>query len=135
MSSSPLLALVRSWAIGLTVLLVSAYLLRTTVTDPFGPPGRDAPFISRLMLLHLPSLACALLATLAAARTHRPPHRDSPAPHVLASLAAPLAVHAVTLAGDWSRATAEDIAAPTLAVLMGCAIAVALDLSMEERTG
>lgn len=130
---SAFFGLIRSWAAGVVVLLVAQYLLYTAVSQPLNSMERAQSFGWRLILFHLPTLVCALLATLAAARVHPEPHRDRAGRHLLACLAAPIASRAVVMAMNWSLLTVEGIVAPTMAVIAGCVIGVVLDMVLEAR--
>ncbi|MCP3820698.1 hypothetical protein NLX86_22135 [Streptomyces sp. A3M-1-3] len=124
-------ALMRAWAAGIVVLLLSQYMLWSAVTEPLSTAEHTGAFGWRLLLFHLPTLLCAFLATLAASRIHPEPHRDRPVPHLVAGLTVPLANRAADMALNWRVLSVEGIAAPTAAVLAGCAIAVVLDLAMD----
>ncbi|MEV6651211.1 hypothetical protein [Streptomyces sp. NPDC051219] len=125
--------LMRAWATGIVVLLLSQYMLWSAVTEPLSSAERTGSFGWRLLLFHLPTLLCALLVTLAASRAHPEPHREHPVPHLAAALTVPLVNRAADMALNWQVLSVEGIAAPTAAVLAGCAIAVVLDLAMDGR--
>ncbi|WP_069815853.1 hypothetical protein [Streptomyces sp. TP-A0874] len=130
---SALVALLRSWAVGLAVLLGLQYLLRQGISQQFGAAEHADDTGWRLFLLQLPTMACALLATLAAARVHPSPHRERPSSHLVACLTAPIATRGVVMTLRWEESAVGGIVAPTVAVLFGCVIAVVVDMSMDGR--
>lgn len=125
--------LMRAWAAGVVALLACQYVLSSAVSQPLASMDRMESFGWRLALFHLPTLVCALLATLAAARVHPEPHRYRAGQHLLACLAVPLASRGVVMSMNWPLLTVEGIVAPTLAVIGGCVIGVMVDMAFDAR--
>ncbi|MBX7467298.1 hypothetical protein K1Y80_14570 [Streptomyces sp. MAG02] len=100
---SALSALVRSWAAGIVVLVVTEYLQMSLINAPL--VGADGPssFGSALLLVHLPNVVCVALATWAAARVHRPSQHTLPGQNLMAALAVPVAAQLLTLSLQWDR--------------------------------
>ncbi|MER7972971.1 hypothetical protein ABTX35_28910 [Streptomyces sp. NPDC096080] len=123
------MALARSWAVGLVVLVLTervlTSLVRTYLTDPEGVGS----FGAALTLVHLPDLVCVTLASWAAARVHPEPVRRDPVRHAAAACAVPAAALALALAlRPHSPAPAGTALWMSTAVLLaGCAAGLLLD--------
>lgn len=129
------MALVRSWAVGIVVLLLTEYVQMTLVYEHLvGPEGVDS-FGSALALVHLPNLVCVVLATWAAARVHPDPWRTVPARHVAAACAVPAAAQLLTLALRPDVVSTVGLAfwMSTGVLLAGCAMGLLLDRWWEVR--
>ncbi|MFE0471276.1 MULTISPECIES: hypothetical protein [unclassified Streptomyces] len=123
------MALVRSWAVGIVVLVVAEYLQMTLVYGPLVGPEGVGSFGAALALVHLPNLVCVVLATWAAARVHPEPWREMPARHLAAACTVPAAAQVLLLA---LRPDVLDLAGPafwmsTGVLLAGCAAGLLLD--------
>ncbi|MGC0205945.1 hypothetical protein [Streptomyces levis] len=123
------MALVRSWAVGIVVLVVAEYLQMTLVYGPLVGPEGVGSFGAALALVHLPNLVCVVLATWAAARVHPEPWREMPARHLVAACTVPAAAQVLLLA---LRPDVLDLAGPafwmsTGVLLAGCAAGLLLD--------
>ncbi|MFI6205840.1 hypothetical protein ACIBAI_05495 [Streptomyces sp. NPDC051041] len=126
------MALVRSWAVGIVVLVVTEVAQMTLVNGPFVGPDGVGSLGAALALVHLPNLFCVALATWAAARVHPEPSRAAPVRHAAAACAVPAAAQLLALA---LRRDPAGIAGPafwmSLAVLpAGCAAGMLLDKSV-----
>ncbi|MFI1162505.1 hypothetical protein ACH4UM_02600 [Streptomyces sp. NPDC020801] len=124
-----LLPLVRSWAAGVVVLVVTEYLQMTLLYGPLAGPGGVGSFGAALALVHLPNLVCVVLATWAAARVHPEPWREVPVRHAVAACAVPAAAQLLTLSLRWDRAGPASLAfwMSTGVLLAGCAVGMLLD--------
>ncbi|CAL9560561.1 hypothetical protein [Streptomyces sp. enrichment culture] len=123
------MTLVRSWAVGIVVLVVAEYLQMTLVYGPLAGPEGVGSFGAALALVHLPNLVCVVLATWAAARVHPEPWREMPARHLAAACTVPAAAQVLLLA---LRPDVLDLAGPafwmsTGVLLAGCAAGLLLD--------
>ncbi|MDG9716344.1 hypothetical protein [Streptomyces sp. DH24] len=134
-ASGPALALVRAWAAGVLVLLLTEYAQMTTVYDTFVGPRGVGSFGAALALVHLPNLVCVVLATWAAARVHPEPWREVPVRHAAAGCAVPAAAQVLTLSLHWDRAGPATLAfwMSTAVLLAGCAVGMLLDAWWEGR--
>ncbi|WP_404816882.1 hypothetical protein [Streptomyces thermolineatus] len=126
-------ALVRSWAVGIVVLLLCSVFATLAVFEPLATAQRLESLGWRVFLLHLPAVVGSGLAALAAARVHPEPFRSSPGGHLLACLAVPLGSLVFSLVTSWEVLLPEGIWLSTLAVLAGCLAAVAADLALDRR--
>ncbi|MEU4483629.1 hypothetical protein AB0H94_01865 [Streptomyces purpurascens] len=123
------MVLVRCWAVGIVVLVVSEYFQMTLVYGPLTGPRGVGSFGSALALVHLPNLVCVVLATWAAARVHPEPWREMPVRHLAAACAAPAAAQVLLLT---LRPDVLDLAGPAFwmsagVLLAGCAVGLLLD--------
>lgn len=127
------LAVVRSWAAAIVVLLVAQSLVNQIVGEHVVTVERVESFGWRTALFHLPNALCVALATFAAARLHREPFRDSLAGHLTAALTVPLAAYAVSLlmVGSLTDVSGGGIAASGAVTLVGCAAGMAADLLVD----
>ncbi|MEU9197057.1 hypothetical protein [Streptomyces hundungensis] len=127
--SSALSALIRSWAVGIVVLVVTEYLQMSLLNAPL--VGDDGPgsFGSALLLVHLPNAVCLALATWTAARLHRTPYRAHLGQHLTAALAIPVAAQLLTLSMQWDRMGGFGgitFWMSNAVVVTGCAVGLAL---------
>ncbi|MFC9908800.1 hypothetical protein [Streptomyces sp. NPDC127197] len=123
------MALIRSWAAGIVVLVLTEYVQMTLIHDNFvGPSGVDS-FGAALALVHLPNLVCVVLATWAAARVHPEPWREIPVRHVAAACAVPAAAQLLTVTLRWDVVGVASLALwmSTGVLLAGCAVGLLLD--------
>jgi hypothetical protein len=123
------MALVRSWAVGIVVLVVTEYVQMTLVYGPLVGPEGVGSFAAAVAFVHLPNLLCVVLATWAAARVHPEPWRTVPTRHVVAACAVPAAAQVLLLT---LRPDLLDLAGPafwmsTGVLLAGCAAGLMLD--------
>ncbi|MEV0240329.1 hypothetical protein AB0I06_10425 [Streptomyces sp. NPDC050674] len=123
------MTLVRCWAVGIVVLVVTEYVQMTLVHDPLVGPEGVGSFGAALALVHLPNLVCVVLATWAAARVHPQPWREMPVRHLVAACAAPAAAQVLLLT---LRPDVLDPAGAALwmslgVLLAGCAVGLLLD--------
>ncbi|MFK4144124.1 hypothetical protein [Streptomyces sp. NPDC004065] len=120
--------LVRCWAVGVVVLVVTEYLQMTLLYGPLTGP-RVGSFGAALALVHLPNLVCVVLATWAAARAHPLPWRELPLRHAVAGCAVPAAAQLLTLSLHWERTGASSLSLwmSTGVLLAGCALGMLLD--------
>ncbi|MFI8190950.1 hypothetical protein ACIF8T_19410 [Streptomyces sp. NPDC085946] len=123
------MTLVRSWAVGIVVLVVTEYVQMTLVHDTLVGPDGVGSFGAALALVHLPNLLCVVLATWAAARVHPEPWREVPARHVAAACAVPAAAQVLTLSLRWEAMSPAGTALwmSTGVLLAGCAAGLLLD--------
>jgi hypothetical protein len=133
--TSPSPALVRAWAAGVLVLVVTEYAQMTVVHGTFVGPRGVGSFGAALALVHLPNLLCVVLATWAAARVHPRPWREVPVRHAVAGCAVPAAAQVLTLSLRWDRVGFASTALwmSTAVVLAGCAVGMLLDAWWEGR--
>ncbi|MEU0169105.1 hypothetical protein ABZ214_27255 [Streptomyces iakyrus] len=123
------MTLVRCWAVGIVVLVLTEYVQMTLIHDPLVGPDGVGSFGAALALVHLPNLVCVVLATWAAARVHPEPWRETPVRHLAAACAAPAAAQVLLLA---LRPDVLDPAGAALwmsmgVLLAGCAVGLLLD--------
>lgn len=123
------MTLVRSWAVGILVLVAAEYVQMTLVHGPLVGPEGVGSFGAALALVHLPNLVCVVLATWAAARVHPKPWREMPVRHLVAACAVPAAAQVLLLT---LRPDVLDLAGPafwmsTGVLLAGCAVGLLLD--------
>ncbi|GAA2902292.1 MULTISPECIES: hypothetical protein [Streptomyces] len=124
-----LTVLVRCWAVGIVVLVVSEYVQMTLVYGNLVGPRGVGSFGAALALVHLPNLVCVVLATWAAARVHPEPWREMPVRHLAAACAAPAAAQMLLLAlrPDVLDLAGEAFWMSTGVLLAGCAVGLLLD--------
>ncbi|GHD10982.1 hypothetical protein GCM10010313_33600 [Streptomyces violarus] len=123
------MVLVRCWAVGIVVLVVSEYVQMTLVYGNLVGPRGVGSFGAALALVHLPNLVCVVLATWAAARVHPEPWREMPVRHLAAACAAPAAAQVLLLA---LRPGVLDLSGQAFwmsagVLLAGCAAGLLLD--------
>ncbi|MFB6956957.1 hypothetical protein ACFCYB_07905 [Streptomyces sp. NPDC056309] len=126
--------LVRAWAVGVVVLVVTEYVQMTLLYGNLVGPRGVGSFGSALALVHLPNLVCVVLATWAAARVHPAPWREIPARHAVAACAVPVAAQLLTVSLRWERAGLSSPAMwmSTGVLLAGCALGLLLERRQEE---
>ncbi|MET7381026.1 hypothetical protein ABZT08_19765 [Streptomyces sp. NPDC005526] len=125
----PLLSLVRSWAAGVVVLVVTEYVQMSLLYAHLVGPRGVGSFGAALLLVHLPNLVCVTLAVWAAARVHPEPWREMPVRHTGAACAVPAAAQVLTLSLRWERTGFGSLAfwMSTAVLLTGCAAGLLLD--------
>ncbi|MFF6951543.1 hypothetical protein ACFZAD_23165 [Streptomyces iakyrus] len=123
------MTLVRCWAVGIAVLVLTEYVQMTLVHDPLVGPDGVGSFGAALALVHLPNLVCVVLATWAAARVHPEPSRETPVRHLAAACAAPAAAQVLLLAlrPDVLDPAGAALWMSTGVLLAGCAVGLLLD--------
>ncbi|MFF4251465.1 hypothetical protein ACFY1L_09675 [Streptomyces sp. NPDC001663] len=129
------MALIRCWAVGILVLVVTEYVqIRVVYDNLVGPDGVDS-FGSALAFVHVPNLLCVVLATWAAARVHPEPWRQMPARHVAAACAVPAAGQLLTVSLRPELANVSSLALwmSTGVLLAGCSMGLLLDKWWEGR--
>lgn len=126
-----MLALTKSWAAGIVVLLFSAYVQVTLVYDTLGAPAGLGSFGGRLLLIHLPNALCVALSVWAAGRLHRPPFRYVTVRHLTAALAVPVAAQVLDVAVQWQHLTAEGLLLSHAVLTLGCVAGWAADRLQE----
>ncbi|MFE7229481.1 hypothetical protein ACFY3J_07035 [Streptomyces sp. NPDC001231] len=126
--------LVRAWAVGVVVLVVTEYAQMTLLYGNLVGPRGVGSFGAALALVHLPNLVCVVLATWAAARVHPAPWREIPARHAVAACAVPVAAQLLTVSLHWERAGLSSLAMwmSTGVLLAGCALGLLLERRQEE---
>ncbi|MFJ2717084.1 hypothetical protein [Streptomyces sp. NPDC087437] len=126
--------LVRAWAVGVVVLVVTEYAQMTLLYGNLVGPRGVGSFGAALALVHLPNLVCVVLATWAAARAHPAPWREIPARHAVAGCAVPVAAQLLTVSLRWERAGPSSLAMwmSTGVLLAGCALGLLLERRQEE---
>ncbi|RFU83721.1 hypothetical protein DY218_26300 [Streptomyces triticagri] len=126
-------ALARSWCAGIVVLALVLYFRGLYLHEPLVDQTELGALPWRMLVLYLPTAAASALITLIAARLHPEPFRSSPVQHLIAAMAVPLGAYAVNFAYLWEEAVAEGILCASLAVAVGCFVAIVVDVSMERR--
>ncbi|MFJ4078946.1 hypothetical protein ACIP2Z_08340 [Streptomyces iakyrus] len=123
------MTLVRCWAVGIVVLVLTEYVQMTLIHDPLVGPDGVGSFGAALTLVHLPNLVCVVLATWAAARVHPEPWRETPVRHLAAACAAPAAAQVLLLAlrPDVLDPAGAALWMSTGVLLAGCAVGLLLD--------
>lgn len=126
---APFLSLVRAWAAGVTVLVVTEYVQMKAVYGHLVGPRGVGSFGAALVLVHLPNLVCVVLATWVAARVHPEPWRSVPLRQVAAACAVPAAAQLLTLSLRWERTGFGTPAfwMSTGVLLAGCAVGLLLE--------
>ncbi len=129
-----MMPLVRAWAVGVVVLVVTEYAQMTLLYGNLVGPRGMGSFGAALALVHLPNLVCVVLATWAAARVHPAPWREVPARHAVAGCAVPVAAQLLTVSLHWDRAGLSSLAMwmSTGVLLAGCALGLLLERWQEE---
>lgn len=129
------MTLVRSWAAGILVLVVTEYIQITAVYDNAVGPEGVGSFGAALVFVHIPNLLCVVLATWAAARVHPDPWRRVPGRHVAAACAVPAAGQLLTLSLRPDLVTVSSLALwmSTGVLLAGCSIGLLLDKWWQGR--
>ncbi|MGW1880854.1 hypothetical protein [Streptomyces sp. NPDC001970] len=125
-------ALVRAWAAGIVVLLLTEYVQATVVYDYLATKSQLETFGGRLLLIHLPNALCIGLATWAAGRVHRDPYRHSPPQHLTAALTVPLAAQLLNMALQWDALAAEGLLMSNAVLAVGCVAGYAADRLQED---
>ncbi|MFJ8592765.1 hypothetical protein [Streptomyces sp. NPDC093598] len=123
------MTLVRCWAVGIVVLVLTEYVQMTLIHGPLVGPEGVGSFGAALALVHLPNLVCVVLATWAAARAHPEPWRQMPVRHLAAACAAPAAAQVLllTLRPGVLDLTGAAFWMSTGVLLAGCAVGMLLD--------
>jgi hypothetical protein len=118
------LTLIRAWAAGIVVLVVTEYLQVTLIYEHLVGPRGTGSWGGTLLLVHLPNLVCVALATWAAARMHPEPQCRRPLRHAVAACAVPVAGQVLTLADEGHRPgfDALSVVMSTGVLITGCAI-------------
>ncbi|MCX5399407.1 hypothetical protein [Streptomyces sp. NBC_00102] len=141
------LPLFRSWAAGALVFVALGFLADRTVDATLGTPERMESFAWRLGLLHVPGLAVAAFAVLAAARPLPERHRASRLLYPLGCLTAPTVVlglgygrgygdgHRYGDAMPWNLDALgiEGVLMPVATLAAGAVLGVVVDRLLEER--
>ncbi|MFG2788743.1 hypothetical protein [Streptomyces sp. NPDC048419] len=129
------MTLVRSWAAGVLVLVVTEYIQVRAVHDNVAGPEGVGSFGAALIFVHIPNLLCVVLATWAAARVHPEPWRRVPGRHVAAACAVPAAGQLLTLSLRPDLVTVSSLALwmSTGVLLAGCSMGLLLDKWWEGR--
>ncbi|WP_455362075.1 hypothetical protein [Streptomyces sp. SYSU K21746] len=126
-------ALMRAWAAGIVVLVLTEYLQVTLVYEPLASVARLESFGGRLMLVHLPNAVCIALAAWAAARVHREPFRTAPVQHVSAAVAVPVSAQLLNMAVQWDDLAAEGLLLSNAVLVVGCVAGCALDRLQDDN--
>ncbi|MFF3749835.1 hypothetical protein ACFYYH_05135 [Streptomyces sp. NPDC002018] len=129
---APVFALVRAWAAGIVVLVVTEYLQATLVYDHLASENNLETFFGRLMLIHLPNAVCIALASWAAGRVHRDPFRDAPFQHFLAAFTVPAVAQGLNMALQWQDLAAEGLLMSNAVLVLGCVTGYAADRLQED---
>ncbi|MEU6255570.1 hypothetical protein [Streptomyces sp. NPDC047043] len=129
------MALMRSWAVGILVLVVTEYVQIRVVYDNLVGPDGVGSFGAALAFVHVPNLLCVVLATWAAARVHPQPWRQVPARHVAAACAVPAAGQLLTVSLRPELVSVSSLALwmSTGVLLAGCSMGLLLDKWWEGR--
>ncbi|MFE2034456.1 hypothetical protein ACFXBB_14605 [Streptomyces scopuliridis] len=129
---APVLALMRAWAAGIVMLLVTEYLQATLVYDHLASEEKLETFLGRLLLIHLPNAVCVAVAAWAAGRVHREPYRDAPVQHLAAVLTVPVAAQALNMSLQWQDLAAEGLAMSNAVLVVGCVTGYATERLQED---
>ncbi|MFG2403676.1 hypothetical protein ACGFR8_04915 [Streptomyces brevispora] len=130
--SGSLFALIRSWAVGVLVLLVSGYLLSRGIIEHLATDERLDVFTWRLALLHVPAVVSTALTVLAAARVLPEDQRPSRLLYPLASLGVPLVALGHGYAVPWEVLGVEGALMPAVVLVTGSAVGLAVDRLVED---
>ncbi|MGW6597970.1 hypothetical protein [Streptomyces sp. NPDC055036] len=126
------LAIVRAWAAGIVMLLITEYLQATLVYDHLVTDEKLETFLGRLLLIHLPNATCIAVAAWAAGRAHRDPFRDAMAQHLTAVLTVPVAAQALNLSLQWDDLVAEGLLMSNAVLVVGCVTGYAVERLQED---
>ncbi|MFF0060415.1 hypothetical protein ACFYRC_02505 [Streptomyces sp. NPDC005279] len=126
------LALVRAWAAGAVVLVLTEYVQATLVHDYVATGPRLDTFGGRLLLIHLPNALCVAPAAWAAARIHREPYRASTPRHLTASFAVPVVAQLFNMAVQWEELAAEGLLLSNAVLVVGCVAGYTGDRLQDE---
>ncbi|MFE3141870.1 hypothetical protein [Streptomyces scopuliridis] len=129
---APVLALMRAWAAGIVMLLVTEYLQATLVYDHLASEEKLETFLGRLLLIHLPNAVCIAVAAWAAGRVHREPYRDVPVQHLAAVLTVPVAAQALNMSLQWQDLAAEGVVMSNAVLVVGCVTGYATERLQED---
>ncbi|MCL7376038.1 hypothetical protein [Streptomyces sp. 35G-GA-8] len=129
---APVLAIVRAWAAGIVMLLITEYLQATLVYDHLVSDEKLETFLGRLLLIHLPNATCIAVAAWAAGRAHRDPFRDAMAQHLTAVLTVPVAAQALNLSLQWDDLVAEGLLMSNAVLVVGCVTGYAVERLQED---
>ncbi|MFD7286041.1 hypothetical protein [Streptomyces sp. NPDC059863] len=129
---APVLAIVRAWAAGIVMLLITEYLQATLVYDHLVTDEKLETFLGRLLLIHLPNATCIAVAAWAAGRAHRDPFRDAMAQHLTAVLTVPVAAQALNLSLQWDDLVAEGLLMSNAVLVVGCVTGYAVERLQED---
>ena len=128
-----LFALMRAWAAGIVVLALTEYLQVTLAYENLTGIGGPQSFGGRVLLVDLPNAVCVLLATWAAAGTHRSPFRDAPVRHLAASVAVPVAAQLLSVLAHGDDMTLVGLSMSTAVLALGCTAGMAADRLRRTR--
>lgn len=129
---APVFALMRAWAAGIVMLLVTEYLQATLVYDHLASEDKLETFLGRLLLIQLPNAACIAFAAWAAGRVHRDPFRDARVQHLAAILTVPVAAQALNMSLQWQDLAAEGLLMSNAVLVVGCVTGYAADRLQED---
>ncbi|MFD7116049.1 hypothetical protein [Streptomyces sp. NPDC056730] len=125
-------ALMRAWAAGIVMLLITEYLQATLVYDHLASDEKLETFTGRLLLIHLPNAICIAVAAWAAGRFHHEPFRDATAQHLTAVLTVPAAAQALNMSLQWQDLAAEGLLMSNAVLVVGCVTGYAVERLQEE---
>ncbi|MFE4370129.1 hypothetical protein ACFRMN_18190 [Streptomyces sp. NPDC056835] len=129
---APVLAIVRAWAAGIVMLLITEYFQATLVYDYLASDEKLETFLGRLLLIHLPNAVCVAVAAWAAGRVHHEPFRDATAQHLTAVLTVPVAAQALNLSLQWRDLAAEGLLMSNAVLVVGCVTGYAVERLQED---
>ncbi|MEV6421968.1 hypothetical protein [Streptomyces sp. NPDC051662] len=129
---APVLAIMRAWAAGIVMLLLTEYLQATLVYDHLASDEKLETYLGRLLLIHLPNATCIAVAAWAAGRAHRDPFRDARAQHLTAVLTVPVAAQALNLSLQWEDLAAEGLLMSNAVLVVGCVTGYAVERLQED---
>ncbi|MFD8689765.1 hypothetical protein [Streptomyces sp. NPDC059651] len=126
-----LFALVRCWAAGAAVHVVSGYVISHGLVDLLSTDERLDVFAWRLALRHVPVLLTTVLTVLAAARTLPGERRTSRPLYLSASLAVPLAALGYGYAASQVSGM-EGVLMPAVTLATGAVVGLSVDRLMDD---
>ncbi|MFJ9027790.1 hypothetical protein ACIRQP_04555 [Streptomyces sp. NPDC102274] len=129
---APVFALMRAWAAGIVMLLITEYLQATLVYDHLATEEKLETFTGRLLLIHLPNAICIAVAAWAAGRVHRDPYRDATVQHLAAVLTVPVAAQALNMSLQWQDLAAEGLLMSNAVLVVGCVTGYAVERLQED---
>ncbi|MER5274717.1 hypothetical protein ABT025_03040 [Streptomyces sp. NPDC002809] len=133
-----LFALVRCWAAGAVVHVVSGYVISRGLVDLLATDERLDVFAWRLGLQHVPAVLTTVLTVLAAARTLPEDRRGSRPLYLSAALVVPLAAlgygygYGHSYAVEWQVSGIEGFLMPVVILATGAAVGLSVDRLMED---
>ncbi|WP_406862823.1 hypothetical protein ABZO31_21315 [Streptomyces sp. HUAS MG47] len=132
----PIFALLKSWAAGLIVLLLTSYLQTAYFYGALATPERLESFADVLWLVHLPNAVCIALAVWVSARVHAEPHRESTVQHMSAAFVVPVAAQlvgfAVTAGLPWRNLGVLSVIMSIAVLVVGCVAGYAAERLREQ---